>query len=69
LIETSFGPFNKVGLIVDPVPNAVDPTSMDLHLDSVEYARVWNISAYQGDLNVHGIQDRNSTWAVLIMAN
>jgi hypothetical protein len=34
-------------LIVDPEPTEYDTTSIDLHLDKVEEAKVWNIAAFQ----------------------
>jgi deoxycytidine triphosphate deaminase len=34
-------------LIIEPKPQAIDPTSIDLHLDSVEEARIWDIQSYQ----------------------
>jgi len=34
-------------LIVDPRPDKIDPTSIDLHLDSVAEAKIWNIEKFQ----------------------
>src|SRR5262249_38516579 len=36
-------------LIVDPLPSQIDPTSIDLHLDSVDQAKVWDIERYRQD--------------------
>src|SRR4051812_41162946 len=36
-------------LIIKPQPTKIDATSIDLHLDSVEKARVWDIARYQAD--------------------
>ncbi len=33
-------------LIVEPAPPKIDPSSIDLHLDDVKYAKIWNIDAY-----------------------
>ena len=37
-------------LIIDP-PTEIGPTSIDLHLDVVEQARVWNIDQYRIDMD------------------
>ena len=34
-------------LIVDPPPKEFDTTSIDLHLDKVEQAKVWNVEAFK----------------------
>ncbi len=34
-------------LIIEPKPDAIDPTSIDLHLDRIEEARVWDIQSYK----------------------
>jgi len=34
-------------LIIDPPPAAYDTTSIDLHLDCVEEARIWDVEAYR----------------------
>ena len=36
-------------LIVKPKPKKIDATSIDLHLDSVERARVWDIERFKAD--------------------
>jgi dCTP deaminase len=45
-------------LIVDPRPEhfnaGYDETSIDLHLDKVEEAKVWNISLFKEQILVHG---------------
>jgi dCTP deaminase len=33
-------------LIVEPKPSKIDPTSIDLHLDSIEKAMVWDIAKF-----------------------
>lgn len=33
-------------LIIDPPPVSIDPTSVDLHLDAVSEAKVWDIEKY-----------------------
>lgn len=32
-------------LIVDPKPERLGPTSIDLHLDTIDQARVWDLDA------------------------
>lgn len=34
-------------LIVDPPPAEMDTTAIDLHLDSIEAAKVWDVAAYE----------------------
>jgi dCTP deaminase len=34
-------------LIVEPPPEEYDTTSIDLHLDSVDQAKIWNVEAYR----------------------
>ena len=41
-------------LIVDPPPDQYDTTSIDLHLDKIETARVWDAAAYEADQRVAG---------------
>src|SRR5437763_1663481 len=41
-------------LIVDPRPEKIDPSSIDLHLDSVDEARVWDIEKYNRDRQAGG---------------
>jgi len=33
-------------LIVDPPPEAIDATSIDLHLDKTEKAKIWDLAKY-----------------------
>jgi dCTP deaminase len=40
-------------LIVEP-PTKIGPTSIDLHLDKVEQARVWNMDEYRKHNEAHG---------------
>ena len=41
-------------LIVEPKPATIDPTSIDLHLDSVDQAKVWDVEAYNRDHKISG---------------
>jgi dCTP deaminase len=41
-------------LIIDP-PTKIGPTSIDLHLDRVEQARVWDIQKYEEHNRNHGL--------------
>jgi hypothetical protein len=41
-------------LIVDPKPQKIDPTSIDLHLDTVEQAKVWDIDAFNRERTPSG---------------
>src|SRR5216684_3331377 len=41
-------------LIVDPRPDKIDPTSIDLHLDSADQAKVWDIDSYNRDQKTKG---------------
>lgn len=41
-------------LIVNPRPETIDSTSVDLHLDAVSQAKIWDIGAYQTDRNSAG---------------
>ena len=36
-------------LIIKPEPKNIDATSIDLHLDSVERARVWDMARFEAD--------------------
>lgn len=36
-------------LIISPPPQKIDATSIDLHLDSVEKAMVWDVESYSSD--------------------
>ncbi len=36
-------------LIISPKPTKIDATSIDLHLDSAEKARVWDVASYLSD--------------------
>ena len=40
-------------LIVDP-PTKIGPTSIDLHLDVVEQAKIWDIEKYRQNNTDHG---------------
>jgi dCTP deaminase len=48
-------------LIVDPAPGAdlkgIGPTSIDLHLDSVKQAKVWNLAKFKERGEIHGQSD------------
>lgn len=41
-------------LIFEPAPEAIDATSIDLHLDSIAEAKIWDIDKYSQDLHVAG---------------
>src|SRR5688500_4300850 len=41
-------------LIVEPRPDKIDPSSIDLHLDSDDQAKVWDIEAYIKDQRAAG---------------
>ncbi|MBN2581308.1 MAG: hypothetical protein JXB10_20170 [Pirellulales bacterium] len=41
-------------LIVNPPPQVIDATSIDLHLDRIEEAKIWNIEVYLNDENNRG---------------
>lgn len=53
----------KKRLIITPPPEKIDATSIDLYLDSVENARVWNICQFESDntdLGHEGLELRTS---------
>jgi hypothetical protein len=41
-------------LIIKPEPEKIDATSIDLHLDSVEKARVWDMARFKADRSDSG---------------
>jgi dCTP deaminase len=41
-------------LIVDPKPDKIDSTSIDLHLDSIDQAKVWDIGTFRNDKGIDG---------------
>lgn len=41
-------------LIVEPKPTKIDPTSIDLHLDSIDQAKIWDVAAYNQDSAIAG---------------
>jgi deoxycytidine triphosphate deaminase len=45
-------------LIVNPPPTEYDTTSIDLHLDRVEEAKVWNVAAFEKQQSESG----NEPW-------
>jgi dCTP deaminase len=45
-------------LIVDPAPATYDTTSIDLHLDSIEEAKVWDIGAFARQQKEAGLEPR-----------
>jgi len=47
---------DKGQLIIEP-PSIVSPTSIDLHLDRVEEAQIWNLKALHQSHNVSGIPE------------
>ncbi|HZL36941.1 MAG TPA: hypothetical protein VFC78_16595 [Tepidisphaeraceae bacterium] len=42
-------------LIVDPLPSKIDPTSIDLHLDSPDQAKIWDIAQFTKDQDTSGL--------------
>ena len=44
-------------LIVNPAPTAYDTTSIDLHLDVIDEAKVWHVAAYEQQLATAGAAD------------
>lgn len=44
-------------LIVKPPPATIGPTSIDLHLDSVDQARIWDIRKLAGDNIERGLHE------------
>ncbi len=47
-------------LIVDPKPVKIDSTSIDLHLDSTDQAKVWDIDAFRQSKAVDGHEPQSS---------
>jgi hypothetical protein len=45
-------------LIIKPDPKKIDATSIDLHLDSVERARVWDLAQFEADRSDSGEEAR-----------
>jgi len=43
-------------LIVEPRPTRIDPTSIDLRLDSIAEAKVWDVNGFQKALAVSGVK-------------
>jgi dCTP deaminase len=41
-------------LIVDPKPQKIDSTSIDLHLDTIDQAKIWDIEAFNQEQRVGG---------------
>ena len=41
-------------LIVEPRPEKIDSTSIDLHLGSIENAKIWDIEAFKADMGCAG---------------
>jgi dCTP deaminase len=42
-------------LIIDPAPKSIDPTSVDLHLNSITEAKIWDIHAFIAKKQNEGI--------------
>jgi deoxycytidine triphosphate deaminase len=49
-------------LIIDPKPEAYDPTSIDLHLDRMDEAKVWDVDAVSAANKKHGLAWRTAHW-------
>lgn len=43
-------------LVFEPSPEGIDATSIDLHLDRIEEAKIWNIAKYSEDEQSAGRQ-------------
>lgn len=43
-------------LIIDPHPKKIDPTSIDLHLDSIVEAKVWDLAKISEDNKTFGLK-------------
>lgn len=43
-------------LVFTPPPEKIDPTSIDLHLDTIQHAKIWDIEAYTRNEVVCGRQ-------------
>ena len=41
-------------VIVEPKPASIDPTSIDLHLTTVDEARIWDIEEFRRDAEARG---------------
>jgi len=41
-------------LIVRPLPETIDATSIDLHLSRIEDAKIWNIDKFTKEVGLHG---------------
>src|SRR5205807_2436583 len=41
-------------LIVEPPPSKIDPTSIDLHLDTIDEARIWDVEKFKEDRSTPG---------------
>lgn len=41
-------------LIVDPKPAKIDPTSIDLHLDAIDQAKVWDLAKFNDESKTAG---------------
>lgn len=41
-------------LIIDPPPDKIDPTSVDLHLDSIDEAKIWDVASFARDQKSSG---------------
>src|SRR5947209_2245490 len=43
-------------LIIRPRPEKIDPTSVDLHLDKIDQAKIWDIEAIKKSNKTSGLQ-------------
>jgi dCTP deaminase len=43
-------------LVFEPAPKSIDATSIDLHLDKISDAKVWNIEAYTASQKSRGVK-------------
>src|SRR5262245_136638 len=45
-------------LIIDPRPSKIEPTSIDLHLDSIKQAKIWDLEAISENNLIHGLKPK-----------
>lgn len=55
-------------LIIEPRPEKIDTTSIDLHLDSVDQAKIWNLAAIAENNKTHGLNPQEAGSASLTFA-
>jgi len=45
-------------LIIDPRPSKIEPTSINLHLDSIKEAKIWDLHAISENNLIHGLKPK-----------